>query len=235
MHAFAVALALQAQGSTLPADGVRITQRVTTTVTMGYLLSLPDGYGTDRSKKWPLVLFLHGSGERGDDLEKNRVHGPFKEIAKGRKIPAIVIAPQCPMGDSWSSERMLNALTGLLNDAEKRYRVDRNREYLTGLSMGGYGTWALAEKYPRRFAALAPICGNGDVSKVAVLRNVPIWTTHGDSDPSVPVQGTRDLVAALRAAGSNVRYDEIPGGQHDVWTAVYANDEFWNWLLAQKR
>ncbi len=235
MHAFVVALALQAQGPAFPQDGVKFSQKVTSSVTTSYLLSLPDGYDADPHKKWPIILFLHGAGERGSDLEKNRVHGPFKEFAKGRKVPAIVLAPQCPEGDWWSSEKMLVVLTGLLNDAEKRYRVDKKREYLTGLSMGGYGTWALAEMYPKRFAALAPICGNGDVSKVVVLNSVPIWTTHGDHDPSVPVQGTRDLVAALRAAGSTVRYDEIPGGMHDVWSAVYANDEFWTWLLAQKK
>ena len=227
--------ALVIQGPTLPADGVRLSQKVASTVTTGYLLSLPEGYGEDKSKKWPLVLFLHGAGERGDDLEKNRVHGPFKELAKGRKIPAIVIAPQCPEGDWWASEKMLAVVKGLLDDAERRYRVDKSREYLTGLSMGGYGTWALAEIYPKRFAALAPICGNGDVSKVAVLKGVPIWTVHGDADPAVPVQGTRDLVAALKAAGSSVRYDEIPGGGHDVWTQTYAQDAFWDWLLAQKR
>jgi len=235
MPAFIAALALTAQGPKIPVDGVTFSQKVTSTVTTNYLLSLPEGYDADPNKKWPIVFFLHGAGERGTDLEKNRVHGPFKEFAKGRKVPAIVVAPQCPDGDWWSSERMLAALSGLLNDVEKRYRVDRNREYLTGISMGGYGTWALGEMFPNRFAALAPICGNGDVSKVAVLKSVPIWTTHGDHDPAVPVQGTRDLVAALRAAGSTVRYDEIPGGQHDVWSAVYANDEFWTWLLAQKK
>ncbi|RYG25965.1 phospholipase [bacterium] len=205
------------------------------TVTTDYLLSLPEGYDADKSKKWPLVLFLHGAGERGNDLEKNRVHGPFKELAKGRKIPAIVIAPQCPTGDSWSSERMQRALQGLLDDAERRYRVDRDREYLTGLSMGGFGTWALAMRTSNRFTALAPICGGGDVSKVTVLKGVPIWTVHGDADPTVPVQGTRDLVVALRAAGSKVRYDELPGVQHDSWTQTYAKDEFWDWLLSQKR
>ena len=223
------------QGPTLPADGVRFSQKVTSTVSLGYLLSLPEGYDEDKSKRWPLVLFLHGAGERGADLEKNRAHGPFKELAKGRKIPAIVIAPQCPAGDWWASEKMLAVVKGLLDDAEKRYRVDRSREVLTGLSMGGYGTWALAEMYPKRFAALAPICGNGDVSKVAVLKDVPIWTVHGDMDAAVPVQGTRDLVAALRAAGSRVRYDEIAGGGHDTWTQTYAQDAFWGWLLAQRR
>lgn len=230
----ALTAALVMQGRPLPADGARFSQRVTSNVTLGYLVYLPDGY-EQGDAKWPVVFFLHGSGERGDDLEKNRAHGPFKELANGRKIPAIVIAPQCPTGDSWSSERMTAALSGLFDHIEKTYRVDRKRELLTGLSMGGYGTWTLGEKYPNRFAALAPICGNGDVGRVAVLRDEPIWTVHGDADPNVPAQGTRDLVAALRAAGSTVRYDEILGGGHDVWTQTYAQDAFWDWILAQKR
>lgn len=233
------ALVLQGQAA-LPADGARFSQKVTTTVSIGYLVSLPDGYDTDRGRRWPVVFFLHGAGERGDDLEKNRVHGPFKELAKGRKIPAIVIAPQCPTGDWWASEKMLSVLKGLFDNVERSYRVDRKRQYLTGLSMGGFGTWALGQRYPKRFAALAPICGAAiappsDVSKVAVLKDEPIWTVHGDADPTVPVQGTRDLVAALRSAGSRVRYDEIPGGGHDVWTQTYSQDAFWEWLLAQKR
>lgn len=235
MNVFVAAIAMQGQGPALPADGARYTQKVTTTVSLGYLVSLPEGYEADKSKKWPVVFFLHGAGERGADLEKNRVHGPFKEIAKGRKIPAVVIAPQCPEGDWWSSERMVAVLEGLVAKVEKDYRIDKDREYLTGLSMGGYGTWTLGEKHPKKFAALAPICGNGDVSRVGVLKDVPLWTVHGDKDPAVPVQGTRDLVAALRAAGGNPRYDEIKDAGHDVWTAVYASDEFWDWLLAQRR
>ena len=240
MSALIAALVVQGQAPALPADGVRYSQKVATTVSLGYLVSLPEGYDADKSKKWPVVFFLHGAGERGNDLEKNRTHGAFRELAKGRKIPAIVVAPQCPTGDWWASEKMLDVLKGLFDHVERTYRVDKSRELLTGLSMGGFGTWALAERYPKRFAALAPICGAGispgaEVAKVKVLKDVPIWTVHGDADPVVPVQGTRDLVSALRAAGSKVRYDEIPGGGHDVWTAVYENDAFWDWLLAQKK
>lgn len=234
------ALALQGQGPALPADGARYSQKVLTTVSLGYLVSLPEGYETDKTKKWPVVFFLHGAGERGNDLEKNRAHGPFKELAKGRKIPAIVIAPQCPTNEWWGSDKMVEVLNGLFDHAEKTYRIDKNRELLTGLSMGGFGTWALGERYPKRFAALAPICGAAiapadDVAKVTVLKDVPIWTVHGDADPTVPVQGTRNLVAALKAAGSKVRYDELPGVQHDSWTQTYAQDQFWDWLLAQKK
>ena len=230
-----VALVMGGQGKPLPPDAARFSTRVTSTVTLPYLVHLPEGYDADRSKRWPVVFFLHGAGERGDDIERNRVHGPFKELANGRKIPAVVIAPQCPTGDSWSSERMLDVLKALFDDVERRYRIDRNRELLTGLSMGGFGTWAMGERYPKRFAALAPICGGGDVAKVAVLKGVPVWTVHGDADPTVPVQGTRDLVAALHRAGGNVRYDELLGVGHDSWTQTYSQDVFWEWLLMQRR
>ena len=216
-------------------DTARFSTKVTTTVSLPYLVHLPEGYDADKRRRWPVVFFLHGAGERGDDIERNRVHGPFKELANGRKIPAIVIAPQCPTGEWWGSDKMLDVLKALFDDAEGRYRIDRDRETLIGLSMGGFGTWAMGERYPKRFAALAPICGNGDVSKVAALKGVPIWTVHGGADPTVPVQGTRDLVAALRAVGGNVRYDELPGVGHDSWTQTYAQDAFWDWLLAQKR
>lgn len=222
------ALALQTQAG-------RLSERITSTVTLAYLVAFPEGYDADKRKRWPVVFFLHASGEKGDDLGKLRVHGPLKEIANGRKIPALVVAPQCPNGDTWDSDRMVQALHGLFRHVERTYRVDRKRELLTGISMGGYGVWAVGIKEPRRFAALAPICGNGDVAKVAALRDEPIWTVHGDADGSVPVQGTRDLVAALRASGGHVRYDEIPGAGHDVWSRTYAQDAFWDWLLAQKR
>lgn len=244
----AVVLALQ---SPLPPDGVAFTAKVKGKEVSGrYLLALPEGYDADKRRRWPVVLFLHGIGERGDDLDKIRVHGPPKEIAKGRRFPFILLSPQCPTDRFWDPETLI----GLLNDAERRYRIDRRRESVTGLSMGGFGTWGLAMAQPRRFAAIAPICGGGRTEDVPVLRGatigrtdftpdeigrrlrrLPVFAVHGDADPVVPVQGTRNLVAALRAAGDEVRYLEVPGGGHDVWTDVYAKDEIFDWLLAHHR
>lgn len=243
-----VALVLQAP---LPPDGVAFAAKVEGKEVSGrYLLALPEGYALKGPKKWPLVLFLHGVGERGDDLDKVRAHGPPKEIAKGRKIPAIVISAQCPTDRLWDTTMLI----GLLDDAERRYRVDRKRETVTGLSMGGYGAWALAMAQPKRFAAIAPLCGGPrtedapplrgpkigvvdiKMTDVRRLKDVPVYAVHGDADPVVPVQGTRDLVAALRAAGDEeVVYTEVPGGGHDIWTQTYQKDSFWEWLLSKRR
>lgn len=196
-----------------------------------FLVALPEGYGRIRSQRWPLILFLHGSGERGSDVQQVAVHGPIKEIRRGRKIPMIVVAPQCPEGQWWDAD----TLTGLLDHMERKYRVDRNRIYLTGLSMGGFGTWDLAIRSPQRFAAIAPICGGGEPRRARVLKDIPTWVVHGDRDPAVPLQQSVEMVEALRKAGGNVRFDIIQGGGHDVWTDVYANPAFYEWLLSQKR
>lgn len=235
----------------LPSDGVAFTAKVKGHEVAGrYLLALPEGYETDKRKKWPIVLFLHGVGERGNDLNVVRAHGPFKELAKGRKFPFILVAPQCPPDRLWETDM----LTGLLDSAERAYRVDRKRESVTGLSMGGYGTWALAMATPERFAAIAPLCGGprtedapplrgatiGRVdippAEIGKIKGLPVYTVHGDADTAVPVQGTRDLVAALRAAGDKkVSYTEVPGAGHDVWTAEYAKDAIYDWLLSHRR
>jgi predicted peptidase len=222
--------AVAMQGPQLPADGANFTGKVTKTVSINYLITLPEDYATN-NKKYPLILFLHGSGERGDDVNKVRAHGPIKEVGKGRKLPFIIISPQCPDRGWWDPD----VLIGLLNKVEKDYRVDRKREYLTGLSMGGFGTWALAIAQPKRFAAIAPICGGGDPNSVGVLKDVPVWVTHGDADPAVPISQSQEMVDALTKAGGNVRFDIIKGGGHDVWTDVYASDAIYTWFLSHKR
>lgn len=197
-----------------------------------FLAYLPEGYDPKSRKKWPLIMFLHGSGERGTDLNKVKLHGIPKEIEAGRKVAAVVIAPQCPDNGWWDS----NMLIALLDEAESRYKIDKDREIVTGLSMGGFATWDLASRTPHRFAAIAPVCGGGDPAKIGVAKDLPIWTCHGDADQAVPVAQTDALVAALKAAGAtNVRYDRMPGVPHNSWTAFYAQDELYVWMLAQKR
>lgn len=195
-----------------------------------YVVSLPDGYDREPKRRWPVMLFLHGAGERGDDLAKVKVHGPLKEIAKGRKLPMIVVAPQCPENEWWDTDTLI----GLLDHVERKYRVDRRREYVTGLSMGGYGTWALAIAQPSRFAAIAPVCGGGVWRQAHKIKAIPTWVTHGDKDAAVPLQESVDMVEALRRAGANPRFDIIAGGQHDVWTDFYARDDFYTWLLSHQ-
>ncbi|HPU34142.1 MAG TPA: PHB depolymerase family esterase [Phycisphaerae bacterium] len=200
-------------------------------VRLKYLLYLPEGYDKDPDKKWPLILFLHGAGERGDNLEKVKIHGPPKLVEHGRKLPFIVVSPQCP-ADSWWEPVSLNAL---LDEVQDRHRVDPDRIYVTGLSMGGFGTWDLATRYPERFAAIAPICGGGNKLLVGRIKNVPVWAFHGDADPVVPVKRTDEMVEALKRAGGNVKYTCYPGVQHDSWTATYNNPELYEWFLSHKR
>lgn len=195
-----------------------------------YLLYLPPGYDQDR-QAWPLLLFLHGSGERGRHLSRVKRHGPPHLLQEGMQLPFIVVSPQCPEGETWS----VAFLDRLLDHAQGRYRVDPDRIYVTGLSLGGYGTWALAEAFPERFAAIAPVCGGGDPSRAAALKRLPVWVFHGEKDLLVPVRESEEMVAALREAGGNVRFTAYPDKGHDCWTVTYENPELYRWLLEQKR
>jgi len=196
-----------------------------------YLSYVPDGYGKDRSQTWPLLLFLHGVGERGSDLELVKINGPPKLIEAGKKFPFVVISPQCPQDTGWEPP----ALEALIDSIQRRYRIDSARIYVTGLSMGGFGTWELAERHPERYAAVIPICGKGDTSRADRLRNLPVWAFHGAQDDVVPLSGSKDMIDAIKAAGGNPRFTVYPQAGHDSWTETYANDEIYSWLLQQRR
>jgi predicted peptidase len=203
------------------------------TVRLGYLLFLPQGYGSRPDEKWPLILYLHGIGERGSDLSLVKTHG-IPKIVNGRPdFPFVTVSPQCPDGTVWSEHHV--ALNGLLDDIVKTYAVDENRIYLTGNSMGGYGTWSLAAAYPQRFAALAPICGGGEPETACALKEVPVWAFHGAEDPAVDLQYGQEMVDALRACGGNVRFTVYCGVGHDSWTQTYDNPELYQWFLQQSR
>jgi predicted peptidase len=203
-------------------------------VDLDYLLSLPRDYDQNREQAWPLILFLHGAGERGDDVQRVAKHGPPKLIAAGKDIPAIVVSPQCPSNQWWTDH--LEALIALLDQTARRYRVDPDRVYVTGLSMGGYGTWSLAGRYPERFAAAVPICGGGTRTGIARAINLPIWAFHGEADPVVPLDETTRLVDALKSRGAkNVKLTTYPGVEHDSWTQTYDDPALWEWMFAQKR
>jgi predicted peptidase len=210
-------------------------QTIKHAVELDYLLHLPAGYDEDRQQAWPLILFLHGAGERGDDVERVATHGPPKLIAAGKDIPAVVVSPQCPANQWWTDH--LEALTALLDQTARRYRVDPDRVYVTGLSMGGYGTWALlARDTQRRFAAAIPICGGGN--RMGLLRAVdlPIWAFHGEADEVVPLDETTRLVESLQKRGAkNVKLTTYPGVEHDSWTQTYDDPAVWEWLFAQRR
>ncbi len=200
-------------------------------VELKYLLYLPKDY--EQQDKWPLVLFLHGAGERGDDLELVKKHGPPKLVEAGKDFPCIIVSPQCAMGRSWHVQVV--ELTALIDDIEKHYKVDKDRIYLTGLSMGGFGTWALGAYTPDRFAALIPICGGGEPLAAVAVRKVPIWVFHGAKDPIVPLKRSEDMVDVLKRSRSDVKFTVYPDALHDSWTETYDNPEVWQWLLEQKR
>lgn len=191
-----------------------------------YAVQLPTGYDTDKTKRWPLLLFLHGSGESGENLERVKVHGPWKHTQE-----FVIVAPQNPTGDWWQPEQVL----ALVDTLEKTYRLDRTRLYLTGLSLGGFGTWATALEAPKRFAAIVPICGVGDPADAARLTALPTWAFHGVRDDAVPVRHSQEMIAALQKAGAqDARLTLYPELGHDVWSTSYAQPALYAWLLSHR-
>ena len=204
-----------------------------TTRTLGakFLLYVPKAFGSEK-KNWPLVVFLHGLGERGDDLEKVKVHGPPKLVERGNDFPFILVSPQCPANGWWS----VDVLNALLDEVIARLPVDTDRIYLTGLSMGGFGTWNFALAHPERFAAIAPICGGGSVEDICRLKDMPIWVFHGAKDDVVPLsEGQRMVNVLTRCGNDSVRLTIYPEAGHDSWTETYANPELYSWFLSHTR
>jgi predicted peptidase len=209
-------------------------------VTYRYLLFTPKDYDQDKKKKWPLMIFLHGAGERGTNLAKVAVHGPPKIVANRADFPFVVVSPQCPTGEIWDKDGIM----ALTDRVIKEYRVDPERVYLTGLSMGGFGTWAIAAAYPDRFAAVAPICGGGNVidvllakrGKEAALKTLPVWAFHGAKDPVVKLEESQRMIDVFKRNGNNdVKLTVYPEAQHDSWTEAYNNEELYKWFLEHTR
>ncbi len=219
-----------------PSAGKQVAQSVEVkqgdkTEKLQYLLFLPKDYGTDATKKWPTILFLHGAGERGDNLDVVKVHGPPKIVESKPDFGFIVISPQCPKGKWWNPEE----LKQLLDHVSKSQAVDEERLYLTGLSMGGAGTWNLAAAAPERFAAIAPICGFADTKIAEKIKHLPTWVFHGAKDTAVKLEAGEKMVAAVKAAGGEPKFTVYPEAGHDSWTESYNNPELYKWLLEQKR
>jgi predicted peptidase len=208
----------------------KLEREITVTVKLEYLLYLPKGYGRSK-KKWPLMVFLHGSGERGSNLEMVKSHGPPKLIEAGQEFPFIMVSPQCP-ADAWWTTDMISTL---LDDLEQHLQVDTTRVYLTGLSMGGFGTWATAGEFPNRFAAIAPICGGGLELWMRNITHLPVWAFHGAKDDVVPLEQTTRLIHELKRLGSKkAKLTVYKNAGHDSWTRAYANPKLYEWMLAQK-
>lgn len=206
--------------------------------------NLPDG------KKVPLVFFFHGAGERGNDNRAQLKHDVSNLVQYAlEKEPAIVIAPQCPTGMQWVNTNWsapshlmpsmpsmpMKLALQLLQEAISTLPVDPDRVYVTGISMGGYGTWDIIQRKPGLFAAAIPICGGGDTTRAPLLKALPIWAFHGDKDGAVPVSRSRDMFKAIKDCGGNIQYREYPGAGHDVWTRTYADKTVLVWLFSQKR
>jgi len=222
-------------------------------ITIRYQLFVPANYKSD-GEQLPLLLFLHGLGEcSNDDLDRVKIHGPAKIVDNKPDFPFIVVTPQCPpppgydpkspgaklpedvvelVRRAWKPDELIR----LVDHVQKNLNVDPQRLYVTGLSMGGFGTWRLAAAYPDRFAAAVPICGGGEPEKMAEpLSRVPIWAFHGAKDPVVPVAQTQRMVDAIREHNGDVRLTIYPEVQHNSWAATYDNAELYTWLLAHRR
>jgi predicted peptidase len=204
---------------------------------ISYLLYLPKGYTAenDKAAKWPLMLFLHGRGESDGPLSIVKKWGPPYFIEHGVDFHYIIASPQCPPSPkSWDKAEEQALLVALLDHLTNQFKVDTDRIYLTGLSMGGYGSWRLAADHPERFAAVVPICGGGKTSDAAKLKDLPIWAWHGLADPAVPVKNSIDMVEAIKkAGGAKVRLTTLEGVHHNSWQAAYATPDLYEWLDKQ--
>jgi len=211
--------------------------------TMPYRLFVPDA--TARTQRLPLILYLHGGGGVGRDNQKQISGGntagthSWTTTEAQRKHPAFVLAPQ--FADSGRSPRVngwpdvAETVLDIVAAVSREFAIDADRIYVTGQSLGGYGTWDFITKHPDVFAAAVPLCGGGDPSRIGAARTLPIWAFHGGQDPVVPVTESRELIAALRRAGSPAKYTEYPDVGHDVWTRAYAEPDLADWLVTQRR
>jgi predicted peptidase len=213
--------------------------------TLLYRLFIPPAYETGR--KYPLVLWLHGGAGRGNDNLKQITGGNasgshvWTTPENQSKHTCFVVAPQCPEGDQWASyddakpSRQLELVFELLNRLEKEFRIDPERIYVTGQSMGGFGTWSLISQRAQRFAAAIPLCGGGDESKASALVDIPIWVFHGEKDAAVSVERSRSMVAAIKKAGGNPRYTEYKDKGHAIWDDAFSEGELLSWAFEQRR
>jgi predicted peptidase len=200
--------------------------------------------------RYPLVVFLHGMGERGDDNERQLTHGlaDFARDDRRTQYPCFVVAPQCPDDQMWvnlppraapytmaeQATVPMRLMMDMVASLTRELPIDPRRLYIVGLSMGGFGVWDALQRHPRTFAAAVPVCGGGDAALADRIQAVPVWVFHGARDEVVPPRRSRDMVAALKAAGGSPRYTEYPGAGHDSWTATFASDELFAWMFDQR-
>ncbi|MEE1026132.1 MAG: prolyl oligopeptidase family serine peptidase [Acutalibacteraceae bacterium] len=201
-------------------------KNVTKNTKFDYLLYTPENW--DKSKKFPLLVFLHGAGERGDDIAFAGRYGPFKYAAEGKNYPFVMVAPQCKSNKYWGN--YLESLDLFLDDIIEKYNIDEKRIYLTGLSMGGTGTWHWLMASPERFAAAAPVCGTGICWYACRIAHKPIWVTHGTADTVVPYDESLRMVEFLKKYGGEPILTTLEGVGHNAWDYAYT-DELTDWFL----
>jgi len=203
---------------------------------LNYWLFLPQSYGQDPDARWPLLLFLHGSREAGRDINRLRNAILPQIVDQQPDFPFIVVSPQSPSSSTWDTS--IPAIIALLDDLQTRLAIDPDRVYLTGLSLGGFGAWALARAQPDRFAAIVPVVGGyyADPRLLCPLKDIPIWVFHGTKDWNVPFRQSERVVKALQACGGNPRFTIYEGADHDEgWRRAYNDPELYDWLLQQRR
>jgi len=211
----------------------------------------PKDYKEGTTEKYPIVLFLHGAGERGNDneIQLTYIDKIFGSKNFRNKYPAFILVPQCPPDKRWVEvdwnlkshiipEKMSDPLrltTALLIATINKYSIDTERIYITGLSMGGYGTWDMIARFPGMFAAAIPICGGGDENTAKDIANIPIWAFHGTLDKVVPVTRSRNMINAIKNEGGNPKYTEVQTKGHFVWNTAYSTTGIWNWFFNQHK
>jgi predicted peptidase len=198
-----------------------------------YVVFVPKDY--DGTKEFPVILFLHGAGETKGGKKMPVEVGIAPAIKKRADFPFIVVIPQSEKRTWGAASDDGKRALAILDAVMKEYKTDAKRQYLTGLSMGGFGTWSIAAAHPDRFAAIAPICGGGNVKDAEKIKAIPTWVFHGDADASVKVERSREMVDALKKAGGKPKYDEYPGVGHNSWDKAYGTDELYKWMLEQKK
>ena len=207
-------------------------------VRLPHRVYLPDGYDARGARPHPLILFLHGAAARGEDVAQVAMTGLPAKLERGDGLPFVVVAPQCPRNLDWSM--ILPALDAFIVRLTAKLRVDPDRVYLTGLSMGGFGVWALATEYPHHFAAAAPICGGGRglldfPERLKRIVHLPVWSFHGERDEEIPLHESMRLVDALRQYGGDVRSTVYAGVDHDSWTRTYDDPALYDWFRRHAR
>lgn len=219
-----------------PEPGKQVEQSLATSDggSIPYLLYLPKDYSANGNAV-PFMLFLHGRGESNGPLEIVAKWGPPRRLAAGEHMKYVVVSPQCPRESFWSANEQQQRLLELLAHIKKTYHIDEDRIYLTGLSMGGFGTWRLASDHPEMFAAAAPICGQGDPKNGPRLTQLPIWAWHGTDDTAVPFARSVEMVEAIKAAGgTKVRFTSLEHIGHFSWQAAYQSNDLYQWFDKQR-